>query len=152
MPVLIQFSDDKRYIIYTISEPLEMNDLMRAYEQERAFRDSVFHPVHSIVDMSDMSRIPPNWLTARAGPGLTHPRSGDMLFVGISRGLQIILNTIFRIARYKKMHFFDTREEAVAYAEKNRIEYQVFEPHLPSPKAKSYSDNFRFDRKFPWTH
>jgi hypothetical protein len=47
---------------------------------------------------------------------------------------------------------FDTREEAVAYAEKNRIEYQVFEPHLPSPKAKSYSDNFRFDRKFPWTH
>ena len=47
---------------------------------------------------------------------------------------------------------FDTAEEAVAYAEKHGIPYQVFEPHRPSAKAKSYSDNFRFDRKIPWTH
>ena len=47
---------------------------------------------------------------------------------------------------------FETRDEAVAYAEKNGIEYQVFEPHAPTPKAKSYSDNFRYERKFPWTH
>ena len=47
---------------------------------------------------------------------------------------------------------FDTKEEAVAYAEKNAIPFQVFEPHKAAPKAKSYSDNFRFDRKTPWTH
>ena len=47
---------------------------------------------------------------------------------------------------------FDTKEEAVAYAEKNAIPFQVFEPHKPAPKTKSYSDNFRFDRKQPWTH
>jgi len=47
---------------------------------------------------------------------------------------------------------FDTSEEAVAYAEKLGIPYQVFEPHRPVPKAKSYSDNFRVDRKIPWTH
>ena len=47
---------------------------------------------------------------------------------------------------------FDTAEEAVAYAEANKIPYQVFEPHKASSKAKSYSDNFRFDRKIPWTH
>jgi hypothetical protein len=48
---------------------------------------------------------------------------------------------------------FDTREEAVAYAEKNAIPYQVFEPAPPvAAKAKSYSDNFRFDRKIPWSH
>jgi hypothetical protein len=47
---------------------------------------------------------------------------------------------------------FDTCEEAVAYAEKNAIPYQVFEPQLPTPKSKSYSDNFRFDRKVPWSH
>ena len=47
---------------------------------------------------------------------------------------------------------FDTREEAVAYAEKHAIPYQVFEPHAPAPKSRSYSDNFRFDRKTPWTH
>jgi hypothetical protein len=47
---------------------------------------------------------------------------------------------------------FDTKEEAIAYAEKNGIPHQVFEPHKPAAKAKSYSDNFRFDRKVPWTH
>ena len=47
---------------------------------------------------------------------------------------------------------FDTAEEAVAYAEKHAIPYQVFEPlsHKLAPKA--YSDNFRFDRKIPWSH
>jgi hypothetical protein len=47
---------------------------------------------------------------------------------------------------------FDTRDEAVAYAEKCGIPYQVFEPHLPIPRPKSYADNFRFDRKIPWSH
>jgi hypothetical protein len=47
---------------------------------------------------------------------------------------------------------FATREEAVAYAEKHAIPHQVFEPHRPIPKAKSYADNFRFDRKVPWSH
>lgn len=47
---------------------------------------------------------------------------------------------------------FDTREEAVAYCEKNGIGYQVFEPHDPAPKRISYSDNFRAGRSTPWTH
>ena len=47
---------------------------------------------------------------------------------------------------------FDTSEEAVAYATRHGIPYQVFEPHPAKTRAKSYSDNFRFDRKVAWTH
>ena len=47
---------------------------------------------------------------------------------------------------------FETREEAVAYAKTHDVEFQVFEPHQPKPRPKSYSDNFRFDRKQPWSH
>jgi hypothetical protein len=47
---------------------------------------------------------------------------------------------------------FETREEAVSYAENEGIAYQVFEPHRPAPRAKSYADNFRADRKIPWSH
>jgi len=47
---------------------------------------------------------------------------------------------------------FDTADEAVAYAQKNAIPYQVFEPHRPKPRPKSYADNFKFDRKIPWSH
>jgi len=47
---------------------------------------------------------------------------------------------------------FDTAEEAVAYATRHAIPYQVFEPHIASQKSKSYAENFRFDRKVPWSH
>ena len=47
---------------------------------------------------------------------------------------------------------FETRDEAVAYAEKNGIEFRVEEPKEAKRRQISYSDNFRFDRKTPWTH
>jgi hypothetical protein len=47
---------------------------------------------------------------------------------------------------------FETKEQAVAYAEKHGIDYQVFEPAPTALKPKSYADNFRYDRKVPWTH
>jgi hypothetical protein len=47
---------------------------------------------------------------------------------------------------------FETKEQAIAYAEKNGIDYQVFEPAPRVQKPKSYADNFRYDRKVPWTH
>ncbi|MFC0283309.1 ETC complex I subunit [Camelimonas abortus] len=49
--------------------------------------------------------------------------------------------------------WFDTREEAVAFAERNGIPYRVEEPRPSRPRRHvSYSDNFRPDRLAPWTH
>ena len=47
---------------------------------------------------------------------------------------------------------FDTLEEAEAYAQKNGIAYAVQPAHDSTPKRSSYPDNFRYDRKTPWTH
>ena len=47
---------------------------------------------------------------------------------------------------------FDTKEEAIQYAERNGIAYQVFEPKDQARAVVSYSDNFRRDRNQPWTH
>jgi len=47
---------------------------------------------------------------------------------------------------------FDTREEAVAYAERNGIPYRIEEPHELKRRVVSYSDNFRSNRATPWTH
>ncbi len=47
---------------------------------------------------------------------------------------------------------FDSREDAVAYAERNGIPYQVIEPAKRQPVRKSYADNFRFGRIGSWTH
>ncbi|KAK6020178.1 ETC complex I subunit region [Ostertagia ostertagi] len=49
--------------------------------------------------------------------------------------------------------WFDTKEEAVAYAQRNGIDYRVEEPRPTRPRLNpAYSDNFRSDRKGPWTH
>lgn len=40
---------------------------------------------------------------------------------------------------------FETKEDAVAYAERNGLEFEVIEPRLKTTKIRSYADNFRFD-------
>jgi len=47
---------------------------------------------------------------------------------------------------------FETRDEAVAYAEKHGIEYEVELPQSRKFRPKAYADNFRFDRRENWTH
>jgi hypothetical protein len=47
---------------------------------------------------------------------------------------------------------FDTKEEAVAYCERNGIAYQVFEPIPIKRQRISYADNFAYNRRTPWTH
>jgi ETC complex I subunit conserved region len=44
-----------------------------------------------------------------------------------------------------RMHF-PTLDEAVAFAKKHALDYTIMEPHARTPKAKSYADNFRYDR------
>ena len=48
---------------------------------------------------------------------------------------------------------FDTREEAMAYAEKRGITYEVEEPPPDfERRGLSYSDNFKSSRVGQWTH
>ena len=47
---------------------------------------------------------------------------------------------------------FDTREDAVAYAERNGIAYTVLDPSPRKPVRKAYADNFKFGRIGSWTH
>ncbi len=47
---------------------------------------------------------------------------------------------------------FATREEAVAYAERNAIPYRVEEPKELKRRIIAYSDNFKANRLSPWTH
>ena len=41
---------------------------------------------------------------------------------------------------------FDSREQAIAYAERHGIPYQVHEPKAAKLKIKSYADNFAYHR------
>ena len=48
---------------------------------------------------------------------------------------------------------FDSKEEAVAYCEREGIAYQVFDGAAAGKRPRiSYSDNFAYGRRSPWTH
>src|SRR5476649_2634326 len=47
---------------------------------------------------------------------------------------------------------FDTKDEAIAYAQRNGIAYRVEEPKIAARKVVSYSDNFKSNRAVPWSH
>ncbi len=48
--------------------------------------------------------------------------------------------------------WFDSPEEAVAYALRNGIAYRVEQPKDATRKTATYSDNFKFSRVGQWTH
>jgi hypothetical protein len=49
--------------------------------------------------------------------------------------------------------WFDSAEDAVAYAERNGIAYRVERQAPAKPRrGMSYSDNFKFNRVGQWTH
>jgi hypothetical protein len=47
---------------------------------------------------------------------------------------------------------FETRDEAVSYAERMGIPYDTELPYQRRIRPKSYADNFKFGRSENWTH
>jgi hypothetical protein len=49
---------------------------------------------------------------------------------------------------------FDSKDEAIAYAQRNGLAYRIEEPKpaTASRRIVSYSDNFKSTRKGLWTH
>ena len=47
---------------------------------------------------------------------------------------------------------FASKDEAIAYADKNGIAFTVQAPQERKMRLKTYADNFATDRKGAWTH
>ncbi len=47
---------------------------------------------------------------------------------------------------------FPTAEAAEAYCQRHGIAYSVQKPHEQRRRRTSYSENFAYNRKVPWTH
>ena len=48
--------------------------------------------------------------------------------------------------------FFETKEEAIGYAQKNGIPFRVLEPQPRASSESPIGDNFKFGRIGSWTH
>ena len=48
--------------------------------------------------------------------------------------------------------YFETREEAIEFAKRQNIPFQVIDRREPKRVIKAYADNFAAGRRRPWTH
>ncbi|MBP9791806.1 MAG: ETC complex I subunit [Rickettsiales bacterium] len=39
--------------------------------------------------------------------------------------------------------FFETKEQAIYFAQKQKLDFQIIEPHLAKPSIRKYEDNFK---------
>ena len=115
MPVTVEMTYEGYVLHYEFSDPWDIPDLVAAFEEERKLRESVDHTLHSIIDFSRARSIPRNWLQAMRGPGLTHAKTGELVCVGLSSGLKMLLDIVLRLAKFKRVKLVDTLEEAHAY-------------------------------------
>ncbi|MDX2306669.1 MAG: ETC complex I subunit [Hyphomicrobium sp.] len=60
--------------------------------------------------------------------------------------------TTSRDTRQQVKLSFATREDAIAYAERQGLAYTVIEPTPRKRIRKAYADNFKFGRIGNWTH
>jgi hypothetical protein len=72
---------------------------------------------------------------------------------GAKREIEPLMGwTSAKETRHQVRLWFDSREQAVAYAEKHALMYSVEEPKTRTIKPKAYADNFAFSRLGRWTH
>ncbi len=72
---------------------------------------------------------------------------------GAKREIEPLMGwTSSKETRHQVRLWFDTRDQAVAYAEKHGLMYTVEEPKTRQTKPKAYADNFAFNRLGRWTH
>jgi len=48
--------------------------------------------------------------------------------------------------------FFETKNQAIEWAKNKNYQFFVQEPKVKVMKLKSYSSNFDYNKKEPWTH
>ncbi len=141
MPITVKLTYDNYVLHYEFTDPWDIPDLIAAFEEERRLRESMDHTLHSIIDFSQTHTLPRNWLQARHGPGLSHAKTGEMVCVGLSSGLKMMIDIIMRLANFKRMKLLATLEEAHAYivplVEQTKLSQQLSKaPHQSEDTPK----------------
>jgi hypothetical protein len=113
MPVSMEIREKGRVLLVTYIDPVNLDDVDEMARQGLLHRDSVPHTVHVIFNFSRFTSPPLGMLRARFSPVFTHPRSGEIIFVGINLTLRslMLLSASFT-GNARRLKFFQHEAEA----------------------------------------
>lgn len=118
MPVTQVLESEGRILRVAFIDPWVVEEMLAAFEDTERYLDAATKPIHLLVDMTQAVRTTHGALRAREAPNLRHPMGGEIAVFGVNLAARILAETVLRLARFKRAHFFETEAEARAYLNK----------------------------------
>jgi hypothetical protein len=115
MPVDLEMKENARVMFWRFVDPWSLAELKPLTIQARDILQEATFTVHSFADLRQAHHVPSGVLSTRQVTTWHHPRSGQLVILGASPFIKIMLETIFRIARFDRFRLFDDEAEALAY-------------------------------------
>jgi hypothetical protein len=115
MPVRQEFCENGHVITYYVISPWQIDDLIRFFPDDMAYRTAASHKVHTIVNVQGMRQIPSGAIRTRHAPALIHPNSGQFVVVGITPRAHQVLRIILRLAQFEHARMFQNDEDARSF-------------------------------------
>ncbi|PJF34893.1 MAG: hypothetical protein CUN49_13325 [Candidatus Thermofonsia Clade 1 bacterium] len=115
MPVTLELIENGRVLSVTFIDPWAMSDVLSLFPELERIYNAAERPIHALID-ARQSKLPSSGaLRARESPAFKHPMSGHMAVVGAASVVRAVAETVFRLARFQRVTFFDTYEEGLAF-------------------------------------
>jgi len=114
MPVHFEIVEGGHILRYTYSDTWTIDEYANMEERDREYRESVNHIVHSLT-IAKMKMVPSGALRTRNSPALTHRTAGSIAVVGAGKIARTFADAVFAMTHFKKVRFFDTEEQAMAW-------------------------------------
>jgi len=115
MPVTTELIENGRIICLRTASPWTVEETFEAYKIAEGYFEAASHRIHSLVDVSAITSIPPGVMKVRNTPFLSHKNSGNMAVVGAQKLARTLAEVMLKMANFKRASFFTTYEEALAY-------------------------------------
>jgi len=115
MPIKFEIRENG-HVIYALGcDPISLADYEANVQYDIAHRDSVPFRVHSLINLSQVHKMPNGVLSIRNSPSFRHPRAGSIAMVGTNTMLHLFAETLMRLANFPPPKFFKTEDEAWDY-------------------------------------
>ncbi|MFN7210689.1 MAG: hypothetical protein ACK4P1_09910 [Aggregatilineales bacterium] len=118
MTITVALELNGRILRVTFVDPWNVDEMMEAFAESERHLDAATQTLHMLVDMSQAVRTTHGALRAREAPILRHPMGGEIAVFGVNLSGRILAETVLRLARFKRAHFFETEAEARAHLNK----------------------------------
>jgi len=115
MPASVELKENGHVLHYVFHDPLNHEEINAVEDKAKLWYDAAKSKLHIFIDLTDLHHLPEGFLRVRGNYELTHPNAGQIAIVGSSTFIQVMADTIFRLARVKRAKFFETQRESDAW-------------------------------------